>query len=133
VFLLMTAYLACVIVFVSLPFIAGVGLSVLVHGTASIRDGALPWIVCICAGTYLAIMLLESLLGGLVERFIPGNRIATEVLAFLFSVGIIAWGHTYFFVDYLPALTAAFISALGLLAFVPMIKRSERKFKQRKP
>jgi hypothetical protein len=92
VFLLMAAYLACVIVFVSLPFIAGVGLSVLAHGTASIRDGALPWIVCICAGTYLAIMLRGSLLDSLVERFIPGNRIATEALGFLFSVGIINGG-----------------------------------------
>lgn len=132
-FLLMAAYLACVIVFVSLPFIAGVGLSVLIHGSASVRDGAPPWIICICAGTYLAIVLFGSLLDGLIERFIPGNKLAGEVVGFLVGVGIITWGYTYFYVDYLPALSAAFISALGLLAFVPMIKRSEQRVKRRQP
>ncbi|WP_411733961.1 hypothetical protein [Paeniglutamicibacter sp.] len=131
--LLMAAYLACVIVFVALPFLAGVGLSVLIHGTASVRDGALPWIVRICAGPFLAGMLLGWRLDDLIERFIPGNKIAGEVVGFLASVGVIIEGYLYFFVDYLPAPTAAFISELGLLVFLPMVKRSEHNIKRLEP
>lgn len=102
-----------------LPFIAGVGLSVLIHGTPSIRYGALPWIFSICADTFLASMLLASLLDDLVERIIPRNKIAREMLGILASVGVITQGYTYFFVDYLTALTAAFISARGPLGVYP--------------
>lgn len=93
----MVAYLACGIVFVDVPFLAGVWLSVLIHGTESVRDGALPWTLAFRAGTFLA------------------------------GVGVITEGCMYFFVDYLPELTAAFILAFGLLLFLPMVKRHDIK------
>ena len=125
----MAGYLACVLVFVALPFIAGVGLSVVIHGTASIRAGALPWLVPICVGALVACMALDSLVETVADRFLPGHRLLAEALGFAVAVGSITTAYGYFFVGNLPALTAAFISALGLLAFLPMVKRSEGRFR----
>lgn len=127
--LLMAGFLACALVFVALPFIAGVGLGVVIHGTASIREGALPWLVPICVGALVASLALDSLVDAVADRFLPGHRLVAEALGFVVAVGSIATAYGYFFVGNMPALTAAFISALGLLAFLPMVKRSEQKFR----
>lgn len=129
--LMVAGLLAGVLVFVALPFIAGVGLSVMIHGVDAIQDGALPWIVPICVLALVGVLTLDSLVDAVIERLVPGNRLAAEVLGFAAGVGGITLAYGYFFVDILPALTAAFISALGLLVFIPMIKRSENTFRAR--
>ncbi|RAX48112.1 hypothetical protein DQ353_16650 [Arthrobacter sp. AQ5-05] len=69
----MAGFLACVPVFVALPFIAGV----VIHGTASIREGALPWLVPICVGALMASLALDPLVDMVADRFLPGNRLVT--------------------------------------------------------
>lgn len=71
----MAGFLACVPVFVALPFIAGAGLGVVIHGTASIREGALPWLVPICVGALMASLALDPLVDTVADRFLPGNRL----------------------------------------------------------
>ena len=120
-----------VLVFVALPFIAGVGLSVILHGAGAIRDGALPWIVPICVLALISVMMMDSLAEAIIQRLVPGNKMAAQLLGFAAALGGITLAYGRFFVDILPALTGAFISALGLLVFIPMIKRSERTFRTR--
>ena len=126
----MSAFVICVIAFVALPFVAGIGLTVLVFGPESIKDGALPWILYICVGTLLAVMLADSILEPLFDRYLPGQPIAGEALQFVIGIWVITMGYRFFFTEYLPALSAAVLSALGLLLFIPLIKRSEKRFKR---
>ncbi|QXQ10205.1 hypothetical protein [Paeniglutamicibacter sp. Y32M11] len=127
---MMSAFAICVLAFVALPFVAGIGLTVWFFGPESIKDGALPWILYICVGTFIGVMLADSILEPLFDRYLPGPPIAGEALQFVIGIWVITMGYRFFFTEYLPALSAAVLSALGLLVFIPLIKSSEKRFKR---